>query len=207
MRYMPSIPTVIAALAALSGMPALADTKADQARAEEIVSGRCFMCHGMEGESASAIFPRLAGQHAEYVARQLDDFKSGKRKSETMKSQVEDLTPEEMKALGVFFENRKVAAKPAAGTDTEILAVGRYIFDHGNAYSGVPGCASCHGAKGYGTAQLPRLAGQHPRYIEDQLKQFNKRERTNDNAVMHTVASKLSELETHAVAEYVATLD
>ncbi len=67
--------------------------------------------------------------------------------------------------------------------------------------------ASCHGPKGLGTPQLPRLAGQHPRYIEDQLKQFNSRERNNDNAVMHTVASKLSELERHAVAEYIATLN
>jgi len=190
---------------ALAGMPALADSNADRVRAEQLVSGRCFMCHGMEGESASPVFPRLAGQHAEYVARQLADFKSGKRNSETMKSQAEDLTPGEMKALGTFFENRKVAAKAAA--NPELLAVGRYVFWQGNSYSGVPACASCHGANGYGTAQLPRLAGQHPRYIEDQLRQFNKRERTNDNAVMHAVASRLSELEAHAVAEYIATLD
>ncbi len=163
------------------------------------------MCHGMEGESASPVFPRLAGQHAEYVARQLADFKSGKRKSETMKPQAEDLTPVEMKALGEFFEKKKAAARKPA--NTEILAVGRYIFDKGNSFSGLPGCATCHGVKGHGAPQLPRLAGQHPRYIEDQLKQFGKRERTNDNAVMHTVASKLTELEAHAVAEYIATLD
>ena len=194
-----------AALAALLSLPVLADAKADQARAEEIVSGRCFLCHGMEGESASPVFPRLAGQHAEYLARQLADFKSGKRKSDTMKPQSEELTPAEMKALGAFFANKK--AMPNTPTDIEILAVGRYIFSKGNSFSGLPSCASCHGPKGLGTPLLPRLAGQHPRYIEDQLKQFNKRERTNDNAVMHTVASKLSELETHAVAEYIATLD
>jgi len=194
-----------AALAGFASLPALADAKADLARAEEIVSGRCFLCHGMEGESASPVFPRLAGQHSEYVARQLSDFKSGKRKSDTMKPQSEELTPAEMKALGAFFEKKKAPANTP--TDTEILAVGRYIFSKGNSFSGLPSCASCHGAKGLGTPQLPRLAGQHPRYIEDQLKQFNKRERTNDNAVMHTVASKLTELETHAVAEYIATLD
>lgn len=205
MRYLPSIPAAIAALAALSGMPALADTRAEQVRAEEIVSGRCFMCHGMEGESASPVYPRLAGQHGEYVARQLADFKSGKRKSETMKPQAEELTPAEMKALGAFFEKKKAAAK--AATDQDILGVGRYIFAKGNRFSGLPSCASCHGAKGHGTPQLPRLAGQHPRYIEDQLKQFNRRERTNDNAIMHTVASKLTELEAHAVAEYVATME
>ena len=205
MRYLHSILVATGALATLFSLPVLADAKADQARAEEIVSGRCFLCHGMEGESASPVFPRLAGQHAEYLARQLGDFKSGKRKSDTMKPQSEELSAAEMKALGVFFEKKKATANTP--TDTEVLAVGRYIFSKGNSFSGLPSCASCHGAKGYGTSQLPRLAGQHPRYIEDQLKQFNKRERTNDNAVMHTVASKLTELEAHAVAEYIATLD
>ena len=178
---------------------------ADQARAEEIVGGRCFLCHGLKGESASAVFPRLAGQHAEYIAKQLADFKSGKRASETMKPQVEDLTPAEMKALGQFFEAKVVG--PRKARDAELLSVGKYIFERGNQFSGLAACASCHGPKGLGPPQLPRLAGQHPRYIEDQLKQFNKRERTNDNAVMHTIASKLTELETHAVAEYIATLD
>ncbi len=178
---------------------------ADQVRAEEIVGGRCFLCHGLKGESASAVFPRLAGQHAEYIAKQLADFKSGKRASETMKPQVEDLTPAEMKALGQFFEAKVVG--PRKARDAELLSVGKYIFERGNQFSGLAACASCHGPKGLGTPQLPRLAGQHPRYIEDQLKQFNKRERTNDDAVMHTIASKLTELETHAVAEYIATLD
>jgi len=194
------------ALAVIFTTPVLAaDAAADQTRAEAIVGERCSLCHGKGGESASPVYPRLAGQHAEYVARQLADFKSGKRSSETMKPQAEPLTPEDMVALGAYFEKRKAGGRRAQ--DSELVAVGKYIFAQGNRYSGVPACASCHGAAAHGTAQLPRLAGQHPRYIEDQLKQFNKRERTNDNAVMHTVASKLTELETHAVAEYVATLD
>jgi cytochrome c553 len=193
-------------LAVIFTTPALAaDASADQKRAEVIVGERCSLCHGKGGESASPVYPRLAGQHAEYVARQLADFKSGKRNSETMKPQAEPLTPDEMAALGAYFEKRKAGGRRAQ--DGELVAVGKYIFEQGNRYSGVPACASCHGATAHGTPQLPRLAGQHPRYIEDQLKQFNKRERTNDNAVMHTVASKLTELETHAVAEYVATLD
>ena len=92
MRYLHSILVATGALATLFSLPVLADAKADQARAEEIVSGRCFLCHGMEGESASPVFPRLAGQHAEYLARQLGDFKSGKRKSDTMKPQSEELS-------------------------------------------------------------------------------------------------------------------
>ena len=85
--------------AACSGA-ALAAEKVDLARAEEIVSGRCFLCHGLQGESASPVFPRLAGQHSEYIAKQLSDFKSGKRKSDTMKPQAEELTPAEMASLG-----------------------------------------------------------------------------------------------------------
>ena len=192
-------------LALLISTQGRADEKPDLARAEEIVSGRCFLCHGLEGESASPVFPRLAGQHADYIAKQLADFKSGKRNSDTMKPQAEELTPAEMKSLGAFFQSKVVG--PRQAKDPELLAVGKYIFSRGNQFSGLPACASCHGAKGLGTPQLPRLAGQHPRYIEDQLKQFNKRERTNDNAIMHTIASKLSELETHAVAEYISTLD
>ncbi|MDD2883517.1 MAG: c-type cytochrome [Dechloromonas sp.] len=176
----------------------------DLARAEEIVSGRCFLCHGLEGEAASPVFPRLAGQHSEYIAKQLADFKAGKRKSDTMRPQSEELTAQEMRALGMFFEGK--TAEPRQPDDAELLAVGKYVFNRGNKFTSLPSCASCHGAKGLGTPLLPRLAGQHPSYIVDQLKQFNKRERTNDNAVMHTVASRLSELETHAVAEYIATL-
>lgn len=192
-------------LALLISTQGRAEEKADLARAEEIVSGRCFLCHGLEGESASPVFPRLAGQHADYIAKQLADFKSGKRNSDTMKPQAEELTPAEMKSLGAFFQSKVVGPRPAR--DPELLAVGKYIFSRGNQFTGLPACSTCHGVKGLGTPQLPRLAGQHPRYIEDQLKQFNKRERTNDNAVMHTIASKLSELETHAVAEYISTLD
>lgn len=193
------------AIALLTTGAFAADPKAGLERAEEIVSGRCFLCHGIEGESASAVFPRLAGQHAEYIAKQLGDFKSGKRQSDTMKPQAEELTKDEMKALGLFFESKVASVRKVK--DQDLVAVGRYVFHRGNTFSGLPSCASCHGAKGHGSPLLPRLAGQHPRYIEDQLKQFNKRERTNDNAVMHTVASKLNELETHAVAEYIATLE
>ncbi len=203
---MHSILTVTAALTALSGMPALADAKADQARAEEIVAGRCFMCHGMEGESASPVFPRLAGQHAEYVARQLADFKSGKRKSETMKPQAEESDAGRDEGAGGIFR-KKEGGREEAGEHgdscgrTLYLRQGKFLLRVCRAAPPVMA------PKGHGTPQLPRLAGQHPRYIEDQLKQFDKRERTNDNAVMHTVASKLTELEAHAVAEYIATLD
>ena len=177
----------------------------DVKRAEEIVQGKCFVCHGADGESSSPVFPRLAGQHARYVERQLADYKSGRRKSSAMQPMVEDLSPADFKALGIYFESRKPQAHAVA--DPELAQVGRFIFARGNPFSGVAACSSCHGANGGGTETLPRLAGQHAQYTENQLKAFNKRERTNDNAVMHAIASKLSELELKAVAAYISGLD
>lgn len=190
-----------AALAAALGAAQAADT----ARAEEIVQGKCFICHGMEGESSSPAFPRLAGQHAAYVERQLADYKSGKRASGTMRPMVEDLSPADFKALGAWFESRKPQAHAVA--DAELAQMGRLLYTRGNPYSGVAACAACHGPQARGTATLPRLAGQHAQYTENQLKAFDKRQRINDNAVMHAVASKLTELEVKAVASYLSGLD
>ena len=176
--------------------------QADEARAKKIVAGVCFVCHGAEGESSSEVFPRLAGQHWEYTAKQLENFKSGKRKSTAMADMVAKLTPDEMVALGKYFEKIAVPAEPAK--DSELAAVGSYIFHTGNKYSAVPACASCHGKEGLGTSQLPRLAGQYSSYIEGQLKSFGNRERTNDNAVMHAIVSRMTPLEMAAVAEYLS---
>jgi len=177
---------------------------ADLSRAEDIVKGQCFICHGAQGESSSPAFPRLAGQNAAYVSRQLADYKSGRRKSSAMQPMVEPLTPEDFPLLGAYFEQQPTFAHPV--DDPELAQVGRYIYLRGNADSGVPACASCHGESGQGSATLPRLAGQHASYTERQLKQFGQRERTNDNAVMHAVASRLTALETRAVASYVSGL-
>ncbi|MEW7983086.1 MAG: c-type cytochrome [Candidatus Sedimenticola endophacoides] len=169
--------------------------------AAELVEERCQLCHGREGEGSSAIYPRLAGQHAEYLAKQLGDFKSGRRKG-TMNEMAADLSPEEMRVLGEYF-----AAQPPKAhrvRDEEFAAVGAYLYRNGNRFSGVAACQSCHGAEGQGTRQLPRLAGQHKRYLLDQLQSFNQRTRSNDNAIMHTIASKLTEFEMEALALYLS---
>jgi cytochrome c553 len=176
--------------------------QADEARAKKIVGGVCFMCHGEEGESSSEIFPRLGGQHWEYIAKQLENFKSGKRKSSAMSDMVAKLKPDEMVALGKYFEKMPVPHEPVK--DTDLAGVGKYIFYSGNKFSGVPACASCHGKEALGTAALPRLAGQYAVYIETQLKLFGKRERTNDNAVMHSIVVKMTPLEMAAVAEFLS---
>ncbi|MCU0624824.1 MAG: cytochrome c4, partial [Gemmatimonadaceae bacterium] len=170
----------------------------------EIVQGKCFICHGADGESSSPVFPRLAGQNAAYVARQLSDYKTGKRKSSAMQPMVDDLTPADFAALGAWYASRPTHVHKV--DDEELSQVGRFVYLRGNPYSGVAACAACHGPAGHGTDTLPRLAGQHAQYTENQLKQFNKRERTNDNAVMHTIASRLTELEMKAVASYLSGL-
>lgn len=186
---------------AIAASPAYPEV--DLVRAEEIVSGRCFLCHGME-ESSTSLYPRLAGQHYQYVAKQLADFKAGRRQSDTMQSMAAELSEAEMLALGVFFEMKPAVASPVG--DADLAAVGKFVFFRGNEYSGVAACATCHGQKAYGTAQLPRLAGQGARYLENQLKSFNRRERTNDNAVMHSIASRLTELEVKAVAAFISSM-
>lgn len=177
--------------------------QADEARAKKIAGGSCFLCHGAQGESTSEVFPRLAGQHSEYMAKQLNAFKSGQRKSTAMTEMVSKLTPDEMLALGKYYEKFSIPREEAK--DPQLAAMGRYIYHNGNKYSGVPACVSCHGTNAEGAANLPRLATQFSGYIHTQLKSFNKRDRTNDNTVMHVVAEKMTELEMAAVAEYVSS--
>jgi cytochrome c553 len=191
---------LLAAFAALLALAAEAPA-ADLERARKIVAGRCFLCHGMAGESSSEVFPRLATQNASYLAKQLRDFQSGSRKGTTMNSMVTGLTEAEMADLGAFFATQKADPHPA--TDAELAAVGRYLYAKGNPYSGVAACGGCHGPSAHGTETLPRLAGQQALYLENQLKAFHRRERNNE--VMNAIALKLTELEIKALSEYLAS--
>jgi cytochrome c553 len=170
----------------------------------ELVSERCGTCHGSDGQSTSPIFPSLAAQNPAYLIKQMKDFKSKKRVSETMGPQVADLSAEHIAELAAYFAGKP--AKVNRVSEEDLLSVGRYIYTKGNSWSGVPACASCHGEKAFGTSVLPRLAGQNSRYLLSQLKEFNLRTRTNDNEVMHLVASRLTEMETKAVADYLSQL-
>lgn len=201
MKIASFIKVLAAALTTLSFCSS-ALAQADEARAKKIISGSCFLCHGAAGDSSSEVFPRLAGQHHEYIAKQLENFKTGARKSTAMRDMVAKLTPDEMLAVGKFFEKQSLPTE--APKDEGLAAVGKYVFHNGNKFSGVPACASCHGAEAKGTVSLPRLAGQYAIYTETQLKQFTTRERTNDNAVMHSIVVKMTPLEMAAVAEYLS---
>jgi len=175
----------------------------DPERAKQIVMDKCQHCHGADGEASSVIYPRLAGQNEQYMVKQLKQFRSGDRQG-VMNEMAADLTDEEMVALADYFSQQPTSKHRVR--DTAFSAVGEYIFLKGNKYSGVAACASCHGQDASGTDTLPRLAGQHKHYVSLQLEEFNSRKRTNDNAIMHSIASKLTELEREAVSLYVSGL-
>ena len=169
-----------------------------------LVKEKCQHCHGLKGEASNVIYPRLAGQNSSYINKQLLDFRSGDRKG-TMNNMVVGLTDEQISMLAEYFSTQPT--KSHRVRDKDFSAVGQYIYQKGNKYADIPACASCHGENGEGSETLPRLAGQHKRYVAEQLAEFNKRSRTNDNAIMHSIASNMTEFEIHAVSLYVSGLE
>ena len=180
--------------------------KADPAQAQDIVAKSCVACHATDGNSPSPANPVLAGQHADYVAKQLANYKSGARKSPVMMSMVSTLTPQDMKNLGAYFAGQK--PKLRAARDPELVKLGQQIYRGGITAKGVAACTACHGPSGAGIpAQYPRVAGQYPEYTVAQLQAFRSGERANDpNQMMRMIAAKLTDQEIKAVSEYMAGL-
>lgn len=197
----------IAGMMAASSALAESTAKGDPAKAQQIVTTVCAACHNADGNSIAPANPKLAGQHPEYLNKQLADFKSGERKSAVMAGMVAALSPEDMKNLGAFFGGQK--ASPGTAKDKNLVALGQKIYKGGNQSSGVPACASCHGPNGAGIpVQFPRLAGQHGEYTLAQLKLFRSGERANDAAkMMRVIATKMTDQEMAAVAEYISGLN
>lgn len=180
-----------------------ATAKGDPAKAQKIVNDVCGACHATDGNSGNPTYPVLAGQSPEYITKQLRDFKSGARKNATMAPNVTKLSDEDMVNLGAYFSAQQPKARQAK--DAGLIAEGQKIYKGGNAGSGVPACASCHGPSGAGIpSQFPRLAGQHAKYVLSQLKNLRSGDRTNDGGkMMQTIARKMTDQEMKAVAEYV----
>ena len=172
--------------------------------AEATVKGVCAACHGADGNSAIALNPKLAGQHPEYLLKQLINFKEGKRANAVMAGMVANLTPDDMKALAAYFAGQKQTLAKAKSNGAGSL--GEKIYRGGIAATGVPACASCHGANGVGIPkQFPRLAGQHAEYTTQQLRTFRTGERANAPMMM-TIAAKMTDAEMQAVADYMQGL-
>jgi len=170
----------------------------------ELVRSQCALCHGERGESTNEQFPQLAGQNARYLRKQIDDFRAGRRSHESMTPVARGLTEAQIDAVSAYFEQQKPVRHTA--DDALLAGVGRYVYERGNVHARVPACASCHGLGGLGNATLPRLAGQHPQYVENQLRRFHTGERRNDAGPMGFVTGGLTELELRAVAAYVGGL-
>ncbi len=172
-----------------------------------IIEDKCSHCHGKNGEASSAVYPRLAGQNRTYLMKQLQNFRDGLRLSDTMIEMAAGLKDDEIAALAEHFSSQKTLSHRIRSSKKTLAAVGSYIYHEGNSYSDIPPCAACHGDDGKGNEKLPRLAGQHRRYIVAQLEAFHERKRTNDNSVMHSIAKKLTEMELNAVALYVSGMN
>jgi len=181
-----------------------ADEAALMQRGEELVMGRCFLCHGATGDSSSPLYPKLAGQNIEYLLKQLRNFKRGERESSDMRKVVADMDENDIQSAAFFFSRQKPTRGNSAYAD--MRAVGEKLFQQGNPAKGLKACRECHGDKGAGSATLPRIAGQHTLYVETQLTLFEERKRTNDNAQMQDIAKLLTTDEIRAVAEYLRSL-
>jgi cytochrome c553 len=204
-------------LALVAGMlaPALALAqalpKADPSRAQQLVDQICASCHAADGNSTLSVNPVLAGQHADYILKQLMNFRSldgkpAERSNAVMAGMVASLSAGDMRNLAAYFESQK--RKPRVARDPELARLGQAIYRGGILARNVAACTACHGPNGTGMpAQFPRLAGQFPEYTTAQLRAFRSGERANDpNRMMRAVAEKLSDREIAALADYIAGL-
>ncbi len=183
---------------------AAAPAKPDLVKGEASYSTVCVACHAADGNSAIPINPKLSQQHPEYLVKQLQEFKSGKRANAIMQGFASMLSDEDMKNISWWL-----ASKPATegfAKDKDLVALGERIYRGGIAERNIASCASCHSPNGAGIpSQYPRLSGQHADYTASQLEQFRGGVRLN-SAQMTGVAAKLNDREIKAVSDYIAGL-
>jgi cytochrome c553 len=193
----------VCAMLALTGV----SYAAGNADAGKTKAASCFACHGVNGNSTNPAWPKLAGQHAGYISKQLADLKAGKMRSDPiMGSQAANLSQQDMDDLGAFFASQ---TGTQGATDEKLLAAGEKLYRGGNKAKGVAACIACHGPTGAGNpaAKFPKLSGQHAPYVEKAMNDFRSGARSNDmNKMMQTIAEKMSDKEIKAVASYISGL-
>ena len=180
---------------------------AGDAAAGKAKSATCAGCHGADGNSANPEWPKLAGQHADYLDKQLQDFKAGKERNNAMMApMVATLSEQDMADLAAYYSAQTIQMGAA---DKALVELGEKIYRGGNPSSGVAACIGCHGPTGTGNpaANFPSISGQHAKYVENQLYAFKKGERANDaGKMMRNTAAKMTDEEIKAVASYVQGL-
>ena len=179
---------------------------AGDAAAGKAASATCAGCHGADGNSVNPEWPKLSGQGAAYIVKQLHNFKDGDRKNATMAPMAMGLSDQDMDNLAAYYSTQTMSQGAA---DKSLVELGQKIYRGGNPASGAAACIGCHGPTGAGNpaAKFPRLGGQHAKYVENQLLAFKSGERDNDaGKMMRTIASKMTDQEIRAVASYVEGL-
>jgi cytochrome c553 len=199
---------LVAALAALSTAQAASEApkaaKPDLALGEAKFAAVCAACHGADGNSNIPANPKLAQQHPEYLVKQLQEYKSGKRNNAVMKGFASLLSDDDMKNIAYWLASK--SAKPGFAKDKDMVAVGERIYRGGIAERQIAACAGCHSPNGAGIpSQYPRMSGQHADYTAAQLTYFRDGVRLN-SLQMNQVAAKLNDREIKAVADYIAGL-
>jgi cytochrome c553 len=181
-----------------------ATPKADLAKGQAISTNVCAACHTADGSRGAPANPIIAGQHPEYIAKQLAEFKAGKRQNPVMQGMAAPLTEDDIRNVSAFYASKQ--AKPGFAKSKDTVKLGEKIYRGGIAEKAVPACAGCHSPNGAGLpSQYPRLAGQHGDYLDAQMKAFRDGKRGN-SAPMKTIAANMSDKEIAAVSDYIAGL-
>lgn len=194
-----------AAAAAVLSFSAHAQTaKPDLAKGAALYGQVCVACHAADGNSTTPANPKIARQHPEYLVKQLQEFKSGKRDNAVMKGFASALSDEDMRNIAYWLADQK--ATNGFATEKDLVRAGERIYRGGIPDRQIAACAGCHGPTGSGIpAQYPRLSGQHAEYTSAQLNAFRAGAR-NNNAQMTGVAAKMNDKEIKAVSDYIAGL-
>jgi cytochrome c553 len=210
-RSLLSLLLAAAAFGVQASDAAKAAPKGDPARGELIASTVCGACHGPDGNSPAAANPKLAGQHPEYLFKQMKNFKAAdgqqpERVNAIMNGMIAAYDENQMRDIAAYFASKTQSGESAKNRET--IEAGQKLYRAGDMSKGLPACAACHGPAGAGMpAQYPRIAGQFAEYTEAQLKAFRDGGRANDpNKMMRMVALKMTDAEIKAVADYIAGL-
>lgn len=178
--------------------------KPDLAKGQATSTNVCGACHAADGSRGAPANPIIAGQHAEYLVKQLTEFKSGKRDNPIMKGMAATLNEADMVNVAAFYASK--SAKAGFAKNKDLVTLGEKIYRGGIADRNIPACSGCHSPNGAGIpSQYPRLAGQHADYTEAQLLAFRAGTRAN-SPQMTGVAAKMNDREIKAVADYIAGL-
>ena len=200
-----------------STLAPLANAGGDAAKGQALTAV-CAACHGQDGNSPMAIYPKLAGLGEKYLLKQLQEIKSGARPVVEMTGLLTNLSDQDLADIAAYFNSKTTQLSGSkemkvlvnSGEEVDALALGTKLYRAGNKEAGIPACSGCHSPRGQGNspAGYPRLSGQHSDYVIKQLKAFRAGERTNDGEakIMRSIAERMTDAEITAIANYIAGL-